>query len=124
MAEKKCAWYAEFEGVCTNFDCPRCADLCPVDGECGICRYEKEAVTKGKMPEYAEWLEGFVKRLLQEPESVNGIAVIIVRCDNAVETGYFRCSMTDKILVAGIIQQDAMLQTLAINDEDDEEEDE
>ena len=75
----------------------------------------------GKMPEYAEWLEGFVKRLLQEPESVNGIAVAIVRCDNDVETEYFRCSMNDKIIVAGVILEDAMLQMLAANTDDEEE---
>ena len=39
----KCAWYAEFEGVCTNGDCPYCADICPISGELGgICRFEKE----------------------------------------------------------------------------------
>lgn len=45
MADRKpkCAWYAEFEGVCTNGDCPYCADICPISGELGgICRFEKE----------------------------------------------------------------------------------
>ena len=42
MAELKCAWYAEYEGVCTNADCPYCADCCPVDGKLEICRYDKE----------------------------------------------------------------------------------
>ena len=41
--EKKCAWYAEYEGVCTNADCPYCAEWCPISGELGgICRFEKE----------------------------------------------------------------------------------
>ena len=73
------------------------------------------------MPEYVEWLESFVKRLLEEPQTVNGIAVAIVGNDNTIETGYWGCSMADKILVAGIIQQDAMLQMLAANTRDDEE---
>lgn len=73
------------------------------------------------MPEYAEWLERLVKRLIQEPQTVNGIAVAIVCNDNSIETGYWGCSMTDKILVSGIIQQDAMLQTLAANAEEEED---
>lgn len=71
-----------------------------------------------QMPKYAEWLESVVKRLIQEPETVNGIAVAIVGNDNTIETGYWECSMADKILVSGIIQQDAMLQTLEANAEE------
>jgi len=74
------------------------------------------------MPEYAEWLESFVKRLIQEPQTVNGIAVAIVGNDNTIETGYWGCTMADKILVSGIIQQDAMIQTLAANAEEEEDE--
>lgn len=74
-----------------------------------------------QMPEYIEWLESLAKRLIQEPETVNGISVAIVGNDNTVETGYWGCSMADKILVAGIIQQDAMLQTLAANADYNEE---
>ena len=41
--EKKCAWYADYEGVCTNADCPYCAEWCPISGELGgICRFDKE----------------------------------------------------------------------------------
>ena len=41
--EKKCAWYAEYEGVCTNADSPYCAEWCPISGELGgICRFEQE----------------------------------------------------------------------------------
>lgn len=76
-----------------------------------------------QMPKYAEWLEIVVKRLIQEPETVNGIAVAIVGNDDTIETGYWECGMADKILVSGIIQQDAMLQTIAANAEDEEGED-
>ncbi len=42
---KKCKWYAEFEGVCTNGDSPFCADIVayPEIG-CGYC--EKESKEK------------------------------------------------------------------------------
>lgn len=73
-----------------------------------------------QMPKYAAWLEGVVKRLIQEPENVNGIAVAIVGNDDTIETGYWECSVADKILVSGIIQQDAMLQTMEANAEDEE----
>ena len=41
MAELKCAWYAEYEGVCINADCPMCADYCPVPDIEGVCRFEE-----------------------------------------------------------------------------------
>jgi len=77
-----------------------------------------------EMPEYTRWLEGFVKRLLSEPQTVEGIAVAVVGNDNTIETGYWQCSMADKLLIAGIIQQDAMLQTLAANADDEIEDEE
>jgi len=76
-----------------------------------------------EMPEYTRWLEGFVKRLLSEPQTVEGIAVAVVGNDNTIETGYWQCSMADKLLI-GIIQQDAMLQTLAANADDEIEDEE
>lgn len=79
-------------------------------------------MAKSEMPQYAGWLEGFVKRLFEDPKTVKGIAVAIVGNDNTIETGYWDCTMADKILISGIIQQDAMLQTLAANADDDCEE--
>ena len=43
-----------------------------------------------------------------------------------IGTGYYECSIGDKILFAGYLQQDAMIETLQVNeyiesDEDDEE---
>lgn len=76
-----------------------------------------------RMPECAGWLEGFVKRVLTEPETVNGMAVAIVGNDQTIETGYWNCTMMEKLLVSGVIQQDAMLQTLAANAEEEEDDD-
>lgn len=73
------------------------------------------------MPEYAEWLEGVVKRLLQEPESVMGIAVAVIGESRVVETGYWKCDVFDKILAAGVMQQDAMMQSIEANADEEAE---
>lgn len=73
------------------------------------------------MPEYAEWLEGVVKRLLQDPESVMGIAVAVIGESRVVETGYWQCDVFDKILAAGVMQQDAMMQSIEANADEEAE---
>lgn len=35
----KCKWYAEFEGVCTNGECPYRGDTCPTSEHPEVCRY-------------------------------------------------------------------------------------
>lgn len=35
----KCKWYAEYEGVCTNGECPYCGDVCPTSEHPEVCRY-------------------------------------------------------------------------------------
>lgn len=41
----RCKWCDDFSGVCTNGDCPACADCCPCFYYPEICKYaeEKEA---------------------------------------------------------------------------------
>lgn len=34
-----CKWYAWYEGVCTNGDCPYCADCCPVRDNQTVCKF-------------------------------------------------------------------------------------
>ena len=46
--EKKCAWYAEYEGVCTNGDCPYCIEWCPISGELSICRFDSSVAVHKK----------------------------------------------------------------------------
>lgn len=38
----KCKWYAEFEGVCTNGECPYCGDTCPTSEHPEECKYAEE----------------------------------------------------------------------------------
>lgn len=39
----KCKWYAEFEGVCTNGECPYCGDTCPMSEYPEVCKYAEYA---------------------------------------------------------------------------------
>lgn len=48
----KCKWYAEFEGVCTNGECPYRGDTCPTSEYPEVCKYAEAApeVLKLKAP--------------------------------------------------------------------------
>ena len=35
----KCKWYAEFEGVCTNDECPYSGDTCPTSEYPEVCKH-------------------------------------------------------------------------------------
>jgi hypothetical protein len=37
----KCKWYAEFEGVCVNGDCPYRGDVCPTSEHMEACKYSE-----------------------------------------------------------------------------------
>lgn len=38
----KCKWYAEFEGVCTNGECPYRGDTCPTSEYPDVCKYAEK----------------------------------------------------------------------------------
>lgn len=38
----KCKWYAAFEGVCTNGECPYRGDTCPTSEHPEVCKYAEE----------------------------------------------------------------------------------
>ena len=79
-----------------------------------------------QMP-YATWLEQTLRDISTLP--VSGIAFIGVLEGGEMYANYYECSMTDKLLAAGLINQDAMMDTLAANgvidyaDDENEEED-
>ena len=37
----KCKWYAKFEGVCTNGECPYRGDTCPTSEHPEVCKYSE-----------------------------------------------------------------------------------
>ena len=76
---------------------------------------------------YAEWLENSLRNLMSM--KIESICICTKSEDGGIGTGYWDCSMADKLVFSGIIQQDAMLETLRENglvpmDEEDEDNDE
>lgn len=37
----RCKWYADFEGVCTNGECPYRGDVCPTSEHPEVCKYSE-----------------------------------------------------------------------------------
>lgn len=84
-----------------------------------------------KLP-YAQWLEQSLQHIVGKP--VQAICIMTKFANTEEElgddigTGYWNCSVADKLLFAGFIQQDAMLDSMRANgyipdDEDETEED-
>lgn len=76
---------------------------------------------------YANWLEQSLQNIIGKP--VQSMCILTKFDSGDVGTGYYDCSVADKFLFAGFIQQDAMIDTLVANgmledDEEDNEEDE
>lgn len=46
----KCKWY-DFEGVCTNGECPYRGDTCPTNEHPEVCRYAKYAEKQTEIPQ-------------------------------------------------------------------------
>ena len=73
---------------------------------------------------YAKWLEKSLQDIMQYP--VKGIVINSVSEDGDIYTNYYNVSMLNKITIAGILQQDAMYDSLAATgaieyEEDDDE---
>lgn len=79
---------------------------------------------------YAKWLEDSLRNLMTM--NIEAICICTKTEDGGVGTGYWNTSMADKLIFSGIIQQDAMIETLRENgmvpmyteDEDDYEQEE
>ena len=62
---------------------------------------------------YAHWLEKSLQELIKLP--IKGVCLAAVTDRGEMYTNYHEISMMDKLTLAGVIQQDAMLDTLAAN---------
>lgn len=73
---------------------------------------------------YANWLEESLQNIVGKP--VQSMCILTKFDNGDTGTGYFDCSVADKLLFAGFLQQDAMIDTLKANGyiEDDEEDEE
>lgn len=47
----KCRWYADFEGVCTNGECPYRGDTCPTSEHPEVCKYAEYAEKQPEIPQ-------------------------------------------------------------------------
>ena len=47
----KCKWYADFEGVCTNGECPYRGDVCPTSEHPEVCKYAEYAEKQPEIPQ-------------------------------------------------------------------------
>lgn len=76
-----------------------------------------------KMP-YAQWLEEALRRVSMLPTRT--LAIMGITEDGDTYIDYYNASMGDKIMIAGLVQQDAMYDSLEVSGliklEDDEEE--
>lgn len=62
---------------------------------------------------YAKWLENTLREMTTYP--IKGICLNAITENGEAYTDYYQISMTDKLIIAGLIQQDAMLDSLAAN---------
>ena len=53
----KCKWYAAFEGVCTNGECPYRGDTCPTSEHPEVCKYYNKPEKKLSVGEIVEGLK-------------------------------------------------------------------
>ena len=70
---------------------------------------------------YAKWLEASLQNVASKP--VESICILAKRENGEILTGYYNCNVSDKLLFAGYVNQDAMIDSLHdggyIIDEDD-----
>ena len=62
---------------------------------------------------YAQWLERTLKDMINLP--VTGVCLNAVLEGGDIYTAYHNVTMNNKLTIAGIVQQDAMLDTMAAN---------
>lgn len=62
---------------------------------------------------YAAWLERNLRDLIKTP--VKSICIVAVSENGDIYRDYYEATMVDKLVASGIIQQDAMLDTMAAN---------
>lgn len=83
----KCKWYADFEGVCTNGECPYRGEVCPTSEYPEVCRHAEAApeVLKLKAPRLSA--KELAKTLrLCDSTSCSGCALFeFVNCGSAAK---------------------------------------
>lgn len=83
----KCKWYADFEGVCTNGDCPYRGDVCPTSEHPEVCKYAEAApeVLKLKAPRLSAKELAKTLRLCDSTSCVGCALFEFVDCGSAAK---------------------------------------
>ena len=83
----KCTWYADFEGVCTNDECPYSGDTCPTSEYPEACRYAEAApeVLKLKAPRLSAKELAKTLRLCDSTSCVGCALFEFVDCGSAAK---------------------------------------
>ena len=84
----KCKWYAEFEGVCTNGECPYRGDTCQTSEHPEVCKYAEEAapeVLKLKAPRLSAKELAKTLRLCDSTSCVGCALFEFVDCGSAAK---------------------------------------
>lgn len=92
----KCTWYADFEGVCTNDECPYSGDTCPTSEHPEVCKYAEYTEKQPEIPQL----------------SVEELAKTLRLCDS---TSCIGCAFFDFVDCGSAAKQQAadMLEKLA-----------
>lgn len=92
----KCKWYAVFEGVCTNGECPYRGDTCPTSEHPEVCKYAEYTEKQPEIPQL----------------SVEELAKTLRLCDS---TSCIGCAFFDFVDCGSAAKQQAadMLEKLA-----------
>lgn len=59
---------------------------------------------------YAKWLEAYLQNVASKP--VESICMLVKRENGEILTGYYNCNVSDKLMFAGYVNQDAMFDSL------------
>lgn len=84
----KCKWYAAFESVCTNSECPYCGDVCPTSEYPEVCKYAEEVapeVLKLKAPRLSAKELAKTLRLCDSTSCVGCALFEFVDCGSAAK---------------------------------------
>ena len=81
----KCKWYADFEGVCVNGECPYRGDTCPTSEHPEVCKYAEYAEKQPEIPQLSAEELAKTLRLCDSTSCVDCALFEFVDCGSAAK---------------------------------------
>ena len=81
----KCTWHADFEGVCTNGECPYRGGTCPTSEHPEVCKYAEEKEEKPEIPQLSAEELAKTLRLCDSTSCVGCALFEFVDCGSAAK---------------------------------------